>query len=80
MSEYRENIGHREELRRKRQRIVAEITSHRDSIRAALPVVGEVQEITGEYVVQLAASLHEALVELKGVDNKIHILNSQLGE
>lgn len=80
MSEYRENIGHREELRRKRQRIVAEITSHRDSIRAALPVAGEVQDITGEYVVQLAASLHEALVELKGIDKKIGILTSELGE
>lgn len=80
MSEYRENVGHREELRHKRKRIVAEITSHRDSIRAALPVLEEVQDINGEYVVQLAALLLEAQVELRSVDRQITVLNGKLGE
>ena len=36
-----EEMGQREELRTRRKIIAAEITSHCDSIRHALPLVGE---------------------------------------
>lgn len=79
MSERLENIGQRETLRHQKKRLVAEATSHRDSIRAALPVTAEPHEIDGEYVTALAVSLNESLTELRGVDRKISILDRELG-
>lgn len=40
-----EEMGHREELRTRRKIIEAEISSHSDSIRAALPLTGEPEDI-----------------------------------
>lgn len=79
MGERLENIGKREELRRRRGIIEAEALSHRDSIRAALPLTGEAEEIDGEYVMSLAISLNEKVQELKGVNRKIAILERELG-
>lgn len=78
MSERTENIGLRETLRHQRKRLAATVVSHRDSIRAALPVLGEPASIEGEYVLNLALSLQEALTELGCIDKKIAILNEQL--
>lgn len=78
MSERRENIGQREELRTRRKRVAAEILSHRDSLRAALPVTASAEELEGEHVLALAIALNERLEELKGLDKKISILTREI--
>ena len=65
-----EEMGHREELRTRRKIIEAEISSHSDSIRAALPLTGEPEDIDGEYVM---------MQELRGVRRKISVLERELG-
>lgn len=78
MSERRENIGHREDLRSRRKLVAAEIQALRDSIRAALPVVHEAHEVDGDHVLSLALSMKEKLDELAGLDRKIAILTREL--
>ena len=75
----REELGHREELRTRRKIIEAEIASHSDSIRAALPLAGEPEDIDGEYVLMLAIKLSERVQELRGVNRKIEVLERELG-
>ena len=79
MSERMENIGQRESLRHVRKRLEAEAASHRDSLRAALPIVGDVAAIDGEYVLSLAVALNEKTTELHGVNQKLAILDRELG-
>ncbi len=79
MSERMENIGQRESLRHIRKRLEAEAVSHRDSLRAALPLVGDVAAIDGEYVLSLAVALNEKTTELHGVNQKLAILDRELG-
>ena len=74
-----EEMGHREELRTRRKIIEAEISSHSDSIRAALPFTGEPEDIDGEYVMMLAIKLNERVQELRGVRRKISVLERELG-
>lgn len=74
-----EEMGHREELRIRSKSISAEITSHCDSIRAALPITGEPEEIDGEYVMMLSIKLNERVQELRGVKRKIDVLERELG-
>ena len=74
-----EELGHREELRTRRKIIEAEITSHADSIRAALPLAGDPEDIDGEYVMMLAIKLNERVQELRGVRRKIDVLERELG-
>lgn len=78
MSERTENIGQRETLRHIRKRLEAEAVSHRDSLRAALPVAGEPADIDGDYVLSLAVALAEKVRELRGVNKKIAILDREL--
>lgn len=78
MSERTENIGQRETLRHIAKRLEAEAASHRDSLRAALPVAGEPADIEEEYVLSLAVSLAEKVRELRGVNKKIAILDREL--
>lgn len=78
MSERTENIGQRETLRHIAKRLEAEAASHRDSLRAALPVAGELADIDGDYVLSLAVSLNEKVRELRGVNKKIAILDREL--
>ncbi|MDY0260834.1 MAG: hypothetical protein RBR41_14365 [Desulfovibrio sp.] len=78
MSERRENIGHREDLRSRRKLVAAEVQALRDSIRAALPVVNEAHEVDGDHVLSLALSMKEKLDELAGLDRKIAILTREL--
>lgn len=78
MSERRENLGQREELRLRRKRVAAEVESHRDSLRAALPLVVEVEELDGEHVLVLALAFKERLDELAGLDRKIATLTQLL--
>lgn len=74
-----EEMGHREELRTRRKIIEAEISSHSDSIRAALPLIGEPENIDGEYIMMLAIKLNERVQELRGVKRKIEVLERELG-
>lgn len=78
MSERFENLGHRESLRQQRRRLAAEASSLRESVRAALPVVADPEQIDGDYVLDLALRLREVLAELEGLDRKIGILNREL--
>jgi hypothetical protein len=78
MSERRENIGHREDLRSRRKLVAGELQALRGSIRAALPVVGEVQDIDGDHVLSLCLALKEKADELAGLDRKIAILTREL--
>jgi len=78
MSERRENMGHREDLRTRRRIVSAEVQSHKDSIRAALPAVAEAEEIDAERVLNLALALKESRDELAGLDRKIAILTREL--
>ena len=50
MSERLENIGYRESLRQQRRRLAAEASSLRESVRAALPVVADPEQIGRAHV------------------------------
>lgn len=78
MSERRENMGHREDLRARRKIVATEVQSHKDSIRAALPAVAEAEEIDAERVLNLALAMKESRDELAGLDRKIAILTREL--
>lgn len=74
-----EEMGQREELRTRRKIIAVEITSHCDSIRHALPLVGDPEDIDGEYVMALGIKINERVQELRGVIRKIEVLERNLG-
>lgn len=78
MSERAENIGQRESLKHIRKRLEAEILSHRDSMRAALPLGGDPADIDGDYVLSLAVALQDKIVELQGINRKIAILTREI--
>ncbi len=80
MSEYFETMGEIADLKKRREICETAIHSHRESLRRALPVAADVEEINGEYVVQLAITLNERLMELKGYDKKIKALKSIVGQ
>ena len=75
-----EYLGERESLRVKRKAIVAEVQSHRDSLLSSLSILHEPDELDGEYIAVLGVKLSDRLLELKGVDKKIAVLNRELGE
>ena len=73
--EYRKT---REELRLRRKAIDADISSRRASLLAALSLARRNASLQGEYIMSLAISLNELLVELKGVEEQIDILSREL--
>ena len=75
-----EEIGQREELRRRRKIIEAEIQSHRDSLLSALSIIHPLEELQGEYIAALGVKLNERLMELDGVNRRIAILRRELGD
>lgn len=75
-----EEIGQREELRRRRKIIEAEIQSHRDSLLSALSIIHPLEELQGEYIAALGVKLNERLMELNGVNRRIAILSRELGD
>lgn len=77
---YHENLGQLHDLRKRREIIETQIRSHRESMRNALPLVGEVADIQGEYIMQLAISLNEKCHELQGYDKKIAVLSRETGQ
>lgn len=75
-----EEIGQREELRRRRKIIEAEIQSHRDSLLSAPSIIHPLEELQGEYIAALGVKLNERLMELDGVNRRIAILSRELGD
>lgn len=75
-----EYLGERESLRVQRKAIVAEVQSHRDSLLSSLSILHEPEELDGEYIAVLGVKLSERLLELKGVNKKIDVLNRELGD
>lgn len=77
---YFEDMGKLEDLKKRRELVATQIKSHRESIRNALPIIGEVEDIQSEYVMQLAVSLNERCMELIGYDKKIAVLSRETGK
>ena len=77
---YFENVGKLEDLKKRREIVATQIMSHRESILNALPLVGDVEDIKVEYVMQLAISLNERHNELVGYDKKIVVLSRETGK
>lgn len=75
-----EEIGQREELRRRRKIIEAEIQFHRDSLLSALSIIHPLEELQGEYIAALGVKLNERLMELDDVNRRIAILSRELGD
>ena len=73
-------IGQREELRRRRKIIEAEIQSHRDSLLSALSIIHPLEELQGEYIAALGVKLNERLMELDCGNMRIAILSRELGD
>ena len=70
----------REELRMRRKSIDADISSRRADLLAALSLTRQNVSLQGDYIVSLAIKLNELLLELKGVDDQIDILSSELDD
>ncbi len=79
MSEYFAHMGELEDLKKRREICVSAIASHRESIRAALPIAGDVEDIKSDYIMQLSITLNERCLELKGFDKKILVLSRAVG-
>lgn len=70
----------REELLLRRKAIDADISSRREHLQAALSLVRPNSSLQGEYIMSMAISLNELLIELKGVDEQIGILSRELDD
>ncbi len=75
----REFMGQREELRLRRKGIEMELKSHTDSLRHCLPLVGDLADLEGEYIMSLGIKINELVQELRGVQREIGILGRNLG-
>lgn len=79
MSERLAHLGERHDLMEQKKAVEAKAQSHRDSMRATMPMIGDVSLIDGNYVVQLAIALNEELVKLSGINRMLEVLNNELG-
>ena len=70
----------REELRLRRRAIEADVSSRRESLLDALSLTRPNDSLQGEYIMSLAISLNELLLELKGVNDQIAILSRELDD
>ena len=70
----------REELRLRRRAIEADVSSRRESLLDALSLTRPNDSLQGEYIMSLAISLKELLLELKGVNDQIAILSRELDD
>ena len=74
-----EYMGQREELRLRRKGIEAELKSHTDSLRHCLPLIGDLADLEGEYIMSLGIKINQLVQELRGVKREIGILERNLG-
>ena len=70
----------REELRLRCRAIEADVSSRRESLLDALSLTRPNDSLQGEYIMSLAISLNELLLELKGVNDQIAILSRELDD
>ena len=70
----------REELRLRRRAIEADVSSRRESLLDALSLTRPNDSLQGEYIMSLAISLNELLLELKGVNDQIAIVSRELDD
>ena len=70
----------REELRLRRRAIEADVSARRESLLDALSLTRPNDSLQGEYIMSLAISLNELLLELKGVNDQIAILSRELDD
>lgn len=70
----------REELRLRRRAIEADVSSRRESLLDALSLTRPNDSLQREYIMSLAISLNELLLELKGVNDQIAILSRELDD
>ena len=70
----------REELRLRRRAIEADVSSRRESLLDALSLTRPNDSLQGEYIMSLAISLNELLLELKGGNDQIAILSRELDD
>ncbi len=80
MSEYFENMGHLENIKKKASICESAIQSHKESIRNHLPILCEAQDIDGDLIVSMAMALNEKCLELQGYYKKIAVLERALGQ
>lgn len=80
MGERNEMLGQRAELKPKRLRIQTECAALRDRLRILLPIHEEVDALNGGDILTTAIALKTSLDELAGLNKKIGILNTFLGE
>lgn len=74
-----EYMGQREELRLRRKGIETELKSHTDSLRHCLPLIGNLVDLEGEYIMSLGIKINQLVQELRGVNHEIGILERNLG-
>lgn len=74
-----EYMGQSEELRLRRKGIETELKSHTDSLRHSLPLIGNLADLEGEYIMSLGIKINQLVQELRGVNREIGILERSLG-
>ena len=79
MNERQALLGKRVELRQQRSRNAAACEGLKTGLRRLLDPVVEPHELDRDAILDTAASLHGALSELAVIDNKLAILNRELG-
>ena len=80
MSEKVQMLGHRSELRKQESRLQTEVSALRDKLRSLTLPHLEAHELDGEAIVDTAAALGVSLSEFKGIQRKIAVLTSEIGE
>lgn len=68
----------RDELLLRKKAIDADISTRRTNLLAALSLTRPNACLQGEYIMSMAISLNELLIELKGVEDQIEILSREL--
>lgn len=79
MSEYFENIGQLENIKPKSAICEDAIHNYKESIRRHLPLVGEANELDGDFIVSMAIALNEKCLELRSYHKKIAVLERAVG-
>lgn len=77
---YYEFKGQMEDLKKRRQICESAINSHRESLRAALNPVLDIEDIQSDYIMELSIALREHCIEYTEYSKKIAVLSREIGE
>lgn len=80
MSERQAMMGHRVELRQKRQRQAVNCEALRDKLRGLLSLVEDVETLDEDAILDTAVVLNTEIAALRLLDRKLGILGRELGE